>query len=136
MLWSVALLLIAAGSASAFAPVGFLPQMLRRGDASTTLSSRTVLSNGLVSGRASLRLAPAVSVSMALKNDLMVRCARGEEVERTPIWLFRQAGRHLPEYTVRPLFVAQAQSSFQLLHTISPKYCSAGEGPQGGGLGA
>ena len=50
---------------------------------------------------------------MSLKNDLILRAAKGEKTERTPVWLMRQAGRILPEYRA----IRQKLKSFKELVT-------------------
>jgi uroporphyrinogen decarboxylase len=49
---------------------------------------------------------------------LLVRAARREPVERTPVWFMRQAGRSLPEYRA----LRERHGFFELAHT--PELCA------------
>src|SRR3954468_1629894 len=49
---------------------------------------------------------------------LLVRAARREEVERTPVWFMRQAGRSLPEYRA----IRERHSFFEVAGT--PELCA------------
>ncbi|KIY71816.1 uroporphyrinogen decarboxylase [Cylindrobasidium torrendii FP15055 ss-10] len=51
----------------------------------------------------------------ALKNDLLLRAARGEKTERAPVWIMRQAGRHLPEF----MKLRESHGFFEICQTPS-----------------
>ena len=54
---------------------------------------------------------------MKLKNDLILRAAKGERVERVPVWMMRQAGRILAEYRA----VREKAGSFIKLKVSNPR---------------
>lgn len=53
-----------------------------------------------------------------MSDPLIVRAARREPVERTPVWFMRQAGRSLPEYRA----IRERHAFFEVAHT--PELCA------------
>ena len=53
-----------------------------------------------------------------MNDPLLVRAARREHVERTPVWFMRQAGRSLPEYRA----IRERHSFFEVANT--PELCA------------
>src|SRR4029079_17518693 len=53
-----------------------------------------------------------------MTTPLLVRAARREQVERTPVWFMRQAGRSLPEYRA----IRERHSFFEVAGT--PELCA------------
>lgn len=48
--------------------------------------------------RAPRTLLMTASGAVTTEDPLLLRAARGETVERTPVWMMRQAGRHMKVY--------------------------------------
>ncbi|ARF18190.1 uroporphyrinogen decarboxylase [Sporosarcina ureae] len=55
---------------------------------------------------------------MSTFNDTLLRAARGEEIEHTPVWFMRQAGRSQPEY----LKIKEKYSLEEITH--QPELCA------------
>mmetsp|Transcript_12003 Transcript_12003/g.30810 ORF Transcript_12003/g.30810 Transcript_12003/m.30810 type:complete len:389 (-) Transcript_12003:65-1231(-) len=56
------------------------------------------LAAGTRAGRGKPRRQSTATTRAAGQEPLLVRTARGEDVERTPVWLMRQAGRYMAEF--------------------------------------
>jgi uroporphyrinogen decarboxylase len=76
-------LLLSIEGAAAFSPV----------QPSSSRTTRTLLASSATTEEAAQKDASATT-----KDPLLIRAARGEKTERTPVWMMRQAGRHIAEY--------------------------------------
>lgn len=80
----------------AFAPSSSLLQHCVGGSSSSSIVHRATLTNGEDTATSSTTSTSATSTGG--DRDILIRSARGEVTERTPVWLMRQAGRYMSAF--------------------------------------
>ena len=62
------------------------------------VAGAAALATGPAKHAARPRTAVQAAAAATEQEPLLLRAARGEKVERTPVWMMRQAGRHMKVY--------------------------------------
>ena len=82
----------------AFAPSSSLSQHCVGGSSSSSIVHRATLTNGEDTATSSSTTSTSATTSTGGDRDILIRSARGEVTERTPVWLMRQAGRYMSAF--------------------------------------
>ena len=82
----------------AFAPSSSLLQHCVGGSSSSSIVHRATLTNGEDTATSSSTTSTSATTSTGGDRDILIRSARGEVTERTPVWLMRQAGRYMSAF--------------------------------------